>query len=211
MEQKFTHASGNDLEQLASQLDRTLTLLANTEARLAGPIITPGETRFRDPHDVHHQITLGAVLCAYKLNAHHARAIDGLLSMTVEQMKAILEEASSIEGDDDDDEDEDETMGTVLLKLVELVPGRLDEFGRYAEWRRGFDAYMDRTRPYLEDMTAEDLEKLETRPPSQNQMRQIRVTCAYHRIPFPAVPNRRTAFEWLRDFGANTRYRELPR
>ena len=209
MEQKLTPASGNDLEQLASQLDRTLSLLANTEARLAGPMITPGETRFRDPLDVHHQITLGAVLCAYKLNAHHARAIDGLLSMTLEQLKAILEEASSIEGDDDGDEDE--TMGAVLLKLVELVPGRLDEFGRYAEWRRGFDAYMNRTRPYLEGMAAEDLAKLETRPPTQNQMRQIRVTCAYHRIPFPAVPNRRTAFEWLRDFGANTRYRELQR
>ena len=209
MEQKLTPASGNDLEQLASQLDRTLTLLSNTEARLAGPLITPGETRFRDPQDVHHQITLGAVLCAYGLNAHHARAIDGLLSMTAEQLDAVLEEASGIEGDEHDDEDE--TMGAVLLRLVELMPGRLDEFGRYAEWRRGFDAYLKRTTPYLEGMTAEDLAKLETRPPTKNQMRQIRITCAYHRIPFPTVPNRRAAFEWLRDVGANTRYRELQR
>ncbi len=209
MEQKLTSASGNDLEHLASQLDRTLVLLSNTEARLAGPMITPGETRFRDPQDVHHQITLGAVLFAYGLNAHHARAIDGLLSMTGEQLKAILEEASSIEGDDDDDEDE--TMGAVLLKLVEVVPGRLDEFGRYAEWRRGFDAYTNRTKPYLEGMAAEDLAKLEARPASKKQMHLIRITCAYHRIPFPAVPNRRTAFEWLRDIGANTRYRELRR
>lgn len=205
MEQKLTPASGNDLEQLASQLDRTLTLLSNTEARLAGPLITPGETRFRDPQDVYHQITLGAVLCAHRLNSHHARAVDGLLSMTFEQLKAVLEEASRLASDEDDD---DEPMGSMLLRVLELVPGRLDEFGRFAEWRRAFDAYMRRTTPFLQGMTAEELVKLETRPPSKKQMHLIRVTCTYHRIPFPAVPNRRAAFEWLRDIGANARYRE---
>lgn len=205
MEQKFTSASGDEIERLASKLDRTLNLLSSTEARLAGPLITPGETSFRDPRDVHHQITLGAVLCAYGLSAHHARALDGLLSMSFDQIRAVMAEAIQIKGESSDDEDEN--AGAGLLEFLELIPSRLEEFGRYAEWRRGFDRYMEATKPYLDGLTEDDHQRIAARPPSKKQMHLIRMTCAYHRIAFPAVPNRLAAFEWLRDFGANGKYR----
>ncbi|MCP9223389.1 hypothetical protein MKP08_11570 [Erythrobacter sp. LQ02-29] len=181
--------------------------LARTEQRLAAPEITPGETGFRDPKDVYHQITLGAVLVQYGLSAQHARALDGLLSLAFDQARTVVEEASQIVGEASDDDNE--TIGSGLLELLELIPTRLEQFGRYAEWRRGFDRYTDRTRPYLDGLTDEDLHRLAGRPPSKKQMHLIRVTCAYHGIAFPAVPDRRAAFEWLRDIGANPKYREV--
>lgn len=207
MEHDFNPRSGQDLEHLASQLDRAMASLARTEQRLAAPQVTPGETVFRDPKDAYHQMTLGAVLIQYGLNAQHARALDGLLSMTFDQMKAVAAEATQIVGEDSDDDDE--TMGSGLLELLELMPTRLEQFGRHAEWRRGFERYMERTRPYLDGLTDEDLQQLATRPPSRTQLHLIRVTCAYHGLTFPAVPNRRAAFEWLRDIGANAKYREV--
>ena len=203
----FTPRSGQDLEHLASQLDRAMASLARTEQRLAASQIMPGETVFRDPKDAYHQITLGAVLVQYGLNAQHARALDGLLSMTFDQMKAVAAEATQIV--DEDSDDDDETMGSGLLELLELMPARLEQFGRHAEWRRGFERYMERTRPYLDGLTDEDLRQLATRPPSRTQLHLIRVTCAYHGLAFPALPNRRAAFEWLRDIGANGKYREV--
>lgn len=206
MEHNFKSSAGIDLEQLASQLDRAMASLARTEQRLASPQITPGETVFRDPKDAYHQITLGAVLVQYGLSAHHGRSLDGLLSMSFDQMKTFATEAMQIVGEDSDDDNG--TMGSGLLELLELMPTRLEQFGRYAEWRRGFDRYMERTRPYLEGLTDEDVARLSTRPPSRTQLHLIRVTCAYHSLAFPAVPNRQAAFEWLRDVGANARYRE---
>lgn len=208
MEHDFNHSSGQDFEHLASQLDRAMATLARAEQRLASPRITPGETVFRDPKDAYHQITLGAVLVQYGLSAHHARSLDGLLSMSLEQLKAVLEHASRIVGDEDDDDD-NEIMGSTLLELLELMPTRLEQFGRYAEWRRGFERYMARTRPYLDGLTDEDFQQLAGRPPSKKQMHLIRVTCAYLGMAFPAVPNRWAAFEWLRDIGANPKYREV--
>ncbi len=207
MEHDFKPSAGKDLEHIASQLDRAMASLARTEQRLAAPQITPGEAVFRDPKDAYHQITLGAVLVQYGLSAQHARALDGLLSMTFDQMKAVAAEATQIVGDDSDDDDE--TMGSGLLELLELMPNRLEQFGRYAEWRRGLERYMERTRPYLDGLTDEDLDQLTSRPPSNKQLHLIRVTCAYHGLAFPAVPDRRAAFEWLRDIGANAKYREV--
>jgi len=207
MEHDFNPGAGIDLEHLASQLDRAMASLARTEQRLAAPQITPGETVFRDPKDAYHQIALGAVLVQYGLSAQHARALDGLLSMTFDQMKALAAEATQIVGEDSGDDEE--TMGSGLLELLELMPTRLEQFGRFAEWRRGFERYMARTRPYLDGLTDEDLQQLAGRPPSKKQMHLIRVTCAYHGMAFPAVPNRQAAFEWLRDIGANAKYREV--
>ena len=121
---------------------------------------------------------------------------------------AFFDEATRAFATDDGDDD-DETMGSALLRFLELMPGKLDQFGRHAEWRRGLDQYMARTQPYLEGLTEKDFERLATLPPSKKQMHLIRTTCAYHRIAFPSMPSRRAAFEWLRDIGANAKYREV--
>ena len=78
--------------------------------------------------------------------------------MTFEQLKALAAEALQIV--DKESDDDDETMGSGLLKLLELMPTRLEQFGRYAEWRRGFDRYMEKTRPYLDGLTDGDLHRL---------------------------------------------------
>ena len=88
------------------------------------------------------------------------------------------------------------------------APPMLEDLGRYAEWRRAFERYMKPTERFLSQMTARDLEELAERPPTKAQINLIRTTCTYHRIDFPALSNRKVAFEWLRDIGANPRYRE---
>lgn len=204
MEHEVKIGSGQDLEHLASQLDRAMATLARSEERLAVSRINPGETVFRDPKDVYHQITLGAVLIQYGLSAHHARALDGLLSMTAEQTIDFMGEVTRLV----DPDDESGTVGSTVRDLLELMPGRLDQLGRYAEWRRALDRYLERTKPYLDDLSDEDLQRLALRAPSKKQLHLIRVTCAYHGLAFPAVADRRAAFEWLRDMGANAKYRE---
>lgn len=207
MEQEKFKNIGGDLEQLARQLDRALSHLDNTERRLDTSQITPGETAFRDPQKVYHQITLGAVLENHQLSAHHARPLDGLLSMKFEQLVELVRYVAGQNDNEEDDSDE-ETVGEALLQLLHGAPPTLEDLGRYAEWRRAFDRYMKPTERYLSQMTAGDLEELAERPPTKAQINLIRTTCAYHRIDFPALFNRKVAFEWLRDIGANPRYRE---
>ena len=206
MEQEKLKNIGSDLEQLARQLDRALSHLGNTERRLNTSQITPGETAFRDPQNVYHQITLGAVLGNYQLSAHHARRLDGLLSMKFEQLVDLVQYITSQASDDEDDND-NETVGEALLELLDSAPPTLEDLGRYAEWRRAFDRYMKPTERFLSQMTTGDLEELAERPATKAQVNLIRTTCAYHRIDFPALPNRKVAFEWLRDIGANPRFR----
>ncbi len=205
-QEKFTNI-GSDLEQLARQLDRALSHLDTTERRLNTSPITPGETAFRDPQNVYHQITLGAVLGNYQLSAHHARRLDGLLSMKFEQLIEVVRCITS-QASDHEDENDEETLGEALLELLDGASPTLDDFGRYAEWRRAFDRYMKPTEKFLSRMTAGDLERLAEQPPSKAQVNLVRTTCAFHHIDFPALSDRKVAFEWLRDIGANPRYRE---
>lgn len=204
MEQTEKIAGGTELEQLAEQLARTLNLLDNTESRINGRQIIPGETAFRDPRDTYHQITVGAVLVARGVDAHHARRLDGLLEMRLDGLFEYLQ----VMREDADAEGEDETLGAALLKLLDLDPGKLEKLGRYAEWRRAFDRYMVPTEKFLTQMTPEDFKKLGERPPSRKQVSLIRTTCQYHRIDFPEIADRLAAYFWLRDIGANPLYRE---
>jgi hypothetical protein len=166
----------------------------------------PGETVFRDPRNTYHHITLGAVLAAYAMDAHHARRLDGLLSMDIEQAQNLLGKVASLFPSED--KNKDVTVGEFVSRLLDHAPAALDDLGRFAEWRRAFEKYMERTEPFLSGMTGGDLEKLAGRPVSRAQSNLVRTTCAHHRIEYPALANRLAAFEWLRDVGANLRFRE---
>ncbi|RDC61352.1 hypothetical protein HME9302_02574 [Alteripontixanthobacter maritimus] len=206
MEQKPTTTAGTDLEQLAHQLDRTLSQLDQTERRFADLQITPGETTFRDPKNAYHQITIGAVLTARGLSAHEARALDGLLSMTFEEVVALIQDMP--DEDPAEEDDDSETIADGLIAILSRHATALENRGRYADWRRSFDRYRTTTDRLLSDMTEEDLEKLSKRPPTRKQLSLIRTTCTQLRLEFPTLANRADAFRWLRDVGANTRYRE---
>ena len=208
MEYDRTLGFGADLEHLASQLGRALAQLDQAELRMSRPQMTPGETVFRDPYNTYHHITIGAVLASYDVDAHHARRLDGLLAMNADQFREMIDRLPDGGEDEDEDEEDNPTVGQMLLQLMTEADGPLENFGRYAEWRRAFDRYMTPTARFLSGMTAEDLAKLEGRPPTRAQLNLVRTTCEYHRLAFPELPNRAAAFRWLRDAGANARYRE---
>ena len=208
MAQEFTQPVGTDLEHLASQLDRALTSLSETERRFADRQITPGEIAYRDPAGSYHQITIGAVFTARDLTAHDARALDGLLSMHTDEMISLMQEMVSEASDKNLEGDDDVTIAFALKAVLSRYSSTLESRGRYAEWRRSFDRYQAATEKFLAGLSEDDLEKMSQRPPSRKQLLLIRTTCAYLRLEFPVLADRAAAFRWLRDVGANTRYRE---
>lgn len=208
MKQEFLETVGTDLERLASQLDRALTTLSDAEQRFTDRQIVPGEVAFRDPAGSYHQITIGAVLTAREFSAHDARALDGLLSMNIDEVVLLIQQMVDEDPDGESRVGEDETIGAALTAILSRHSSTLESRGRYVEWRRSFDCYQDTTERFLSGLGEVDLEKMSLRPPSRKQLSLIRTTCAYLRLEFPVLTNRADAFRWLRDVGANTRYRE---
>ncbi len=209
MTQEFRTPVGTDLEHLASQLDRALTTLADTEQRFADRQIVPGEVAFRDPAGSYHQITIGAVLTAWEFSAHDARALDGLLSMNIDEVIKLIQQMVDEDPDGELRAGEDETVGAALTAILTRHSSTLESRGRYVEWRRSFDRYQETTERFLSGLGEVDLAKMSLRPPSRKQLSLIRTTCANLRLEFPVLADRADAFRWLRDVGANTRYREL--
>ena len=209
MAQEFRTPVGTDLEHLASQLDRALTTLADTEQRFADRQIVPGEVAFRDPAGSYDQITIGAVLTAREFSAHDARALDGLLSMNIDEVVPLIQQMVDEDPDGELRTGEDETIGAALTAILSRHSSTLESRGRYVEWRRSFDRYQDTTERFLSGLGEVDLEKMSLRSPSRKQLSLIRTTCAYLRLEFPVLSDRAAAFRWLRDVGANTRFREL--
>lgn len=208
MAQEFLKPVGADLEHLASQLDRALTTLNDTEQRFADRQIVPGEVAFRDPAGSYHQITIGAVLTARDLSAHDARALDGLLSMSIDELKELIQQMVNEDPNGNLRAGEDETVGSALIAILNRHSSTLESRGRYVEWRRSFDRYQATTERFLSGLSVDDLERMPQHPPSRKQLSLIRTTCAYLRLEFPVVADRADAFRWLRNVGANTRYRE---
>lgn len=208
MKQESLNPVGTDLERLASQLDRALTTLSDTEQRFAARQIVPGEVAFRDPAGSYHQITIGAVLTAREFSAHDARALDGLLSMNIDEVVLLIQQMVDEDPDGDLRTGEDETVGAALAAILSRHSSALESRGRYVEWRRTFDRYQDTTERFLSGLGEVDLEKMSQRPPSRKQLSLIRTTCGHLRLEFPFLADRAAAFCWLRDVGANTRYRE---
>jgi len=207
MEQNIAAPDPQNIEDHVDQLGRTLAKLEDIERRLAEPRMTPGEVVFRDPRDTYHQITLGAVLTAHGMSAHDARRLDGLLSLQLGELERLADDLA----DFDSLVEPGHTVGQALVRFLSMAAGQLEAGGRYAEWRRAFDRYQDRTRAYLEAPTDEKLEELRRRPISRKQTELVRYTCACLGLEFPALKNRGEAFEWLHEIGANPRYRAVAR
>tara|TARA_R110002020_G_scaffold212556_3_gene419188 strand:- start:100 stop:723 length:624 start_codon:yes stop_codon:yes gene_type:complete len=203
MEKEFLFSGPMDLNEQVQVLERACLNLEAMESRLNPSVIEPGERVFRDAKDTFDHITLGAVLSAHNMSAHQAVRIDGLLSMTAEGMNDFVDALTILDGQGK----ETDTIGELLIRFLDLAASQLEAQGRYATWRRAFDKYLAVTKSRLDTMTAEQLEKLRKKPVSKKQVDLVRYTCACHRLEFPKLENRGTAFEWLRDIGANPRYR----
>ena len=189
-----------DLNEQIKEIAKSISTLEALQSRAEQPAITPGEVAFRDPQDVYHHITIGAVLVAQGLSAHDARRLDGLLSLPVAEAARLLQEAADL------DPAEEPTVGELLVAVLDRLADPLEAIGRFAEWRRGFERYRSRTEAYLAQLTPDQLADLKRKPVSQKQTEQVRRTCACFDIEFPALANRAEAFEWLWNAGANLSY-----
>jgi hypothetical protein len=205
MEQQNFKGPADDLGAHLRELDRMLVTLDGIEARVSKVQITPGEVVYRDAHDAYHHITAGAVLSAYGISAHYARRLDGLLALDI--LKALSDD--SLFGEWKDAFVKKKSVGEALLCFLDRAAGFLEAKGRHAEWRRRFDAYMRKTESFFAALDDEKRAAMLRKPATKKQASMVRYTCECLQLDFPALGNRWAAFEWLRDVGANPRYREV--
>lgn len=205
METSRSTASEMPLAEMVRELSRVSAELKAIEKGAALEKIVPGEVAYRDPLDVYQQVTIGAVLTAYEFSAHDARALDGFLSMRPKDVlddDVILDhwKAGVIAG---------KTMGEALMIFLNRAAAMLEDRGRYAEWRRRYDAYVDRTQAFLKTLDEGTLAAMLRKPPSRKQLWLVRYTVECLDVEFPELPDRRAAFLWLHDVAANPRYRRV--
>jgi len=191
------------LDVMVDGLKRMSAELTAFERGVGAEQLVPAEVVFRDPLDTYHHINLGAVLAAYGLSANDARRLDGFLAMRpldVLDDDGILGHWKSglVRG---------KTVGEALLIFLDCVAGLLEDHGRYAEWRRKYDDYIARTKVFLKSLDEEMLVAMLRKPPSRKQLWLVRYTVECLGVEFPELSDRRAAFIWLRDVGANPRYR----
>ena len=205
MEEQNFKGPANDLGAHLRELDRMLSTLDGIEARASKVQITPGEVIYRDAHDAYHHITTGAVLSAYGVSAHYARRLDGFLALDI--LQALEDE--SLFDKWKESFTQKRTVGEALLCFLDRAAGFLEAKGRHAEWRRRFDAYMRKTEGFFAVLSDEKQAGMLRKPATRKQASMVRYTCECLRLDFPALENCWVAFEWLRDIGANPRYREV--
>ncbi len=197
--------SAVSLDVMVNDLKRASAELTAIERGVAAERLVPGEVVFRDPFDTYDQVTVGAVVTAYELSAHDARRLDGFLAMRPQDVldnDVILEHWRSglVRG---------KTVGEALLIFLDCAAGLLEDRGRYAEWRRKYDDYIARTKVFLKSLDEETLAAMLRKPPSRKQLWLVRYTVECLGVEFPELSDRRAAFIWLRDVGANPRYRRV--
>jgi hypothetical protein len=114
------HAAA-DLNGQIKEISKAISTLEALQSRAEKPQVTPGEIAFRDPHHVYHHITIGAVLVTLGLSAHHARPLDGLLSLSVAEAAALLEQAPDL-----DEPVGETTFGELLVAILDRLAGPLE-------------------------------------------------------------------------------------
>lgn len=205
MERMKPESEKTDLGVYIDELGRMLADLKSVEVGLSAPQIIPGEAVYRDQRDVFHQITLGAVLTAHGLCAHDARSLDGFLAMSPTEL--VGDTAIALHWKDACARCN--TLGEALAIFLSKAGPRLEDLGRYAEWRRRYDNYMVRSERFLGALDKDKLEAMAARPASPKQRWLVRYTCECLGLPFPELADRRAAFLWLRSAGANSRYKQV--
>ena len=205
MERMKPESEKTDLGVYIDELGRMLANLRSLEVGLSAPKIIPGEAVYRDQLDAFHQITVGAVGNAHGVSAHDARRLDGFLAMSPAELvgdhaTALLWKEACARCD---------TIGEALAIFLSKAGPRLEDLGRYAEWRRRYDNYMVRSERFLGTLDKDKLEAMAARPASPKQRWLVRYTCECLGLPFPELADRRAAFLWLRSAGANPRYKQV--
>ncbi len=121
MERMKPESEKTDIGVYIDELGRMLADLKSVEVGLSAPQIIPGEAVYRDQRDVFHQITLGAAMSPTELVGDTAIAL---------HWKDACARCN--------------TLGEALAIFLCKAGPRLEDLGRYAEWRRRYDNYMVR-------------------------------------------------------------------
>lgn len=201
MDDKHYDNRSSDFAKQIANLNRAINDLKEIEDKIGTSPIEFSEVVKRDQKDVFHQITIGSVFVAHNFSAHDAKNIDGLLSACVKDIQS-WDELSKIVLEDD------VTVAQLIATLLDLSAGRLNRLGTFAEWRRSYDRYISRMESFVASDAGSRLECLAGRPVSAAQKNLIRYTARTLNLTFPKLADRKQAYLWLRDAGANPRYME---
>lgn len=203
--QIYDKAGGQpDIDRILGDADARIAELGEQRAALAERrrrLIEPAyKTVAANPTDMHHKITLGAVMVNAGMRAYDADALAGLLAGTGHHMLALAEELV--------DTDPAASLGTVLIRLLDGQERELAARGLFLTWQRRLVTYAEDRAEWLardEDYRLEGAWRNE--PMTADQRWLVRVTCRVRHLDLPGDLRRGEAADWLEQHGANLSYK----
>lgn len=194
------------IERMLDDADARVAGLAGDRAAVAQrrrALIEPAyKTVVANPSEVHHKITLGAVLVAIGLAAGDADAVAGMLALNADEVMADMDALI--------DADLSATFGRALVAMIDRHDRDLSARGLYEAWARRLAAYHEARAEWL----ARDAEfrlggAWRQEVMTRGQRWLVRVTCRIRRVDLPGNLSRGDAADWLETHGANLNYREF--
>lgn len=195
-----------DVENILGCADNRIAELAEKRAAIAERrrhLIEPAyKTVVANPTDMHHKITLGAVMVNAGMCAYDADALAGLLDSTGYHMLALADELV--------DDDPGASLGTILARLLDAQERDLAARGLFLTWQRRLSAYAEDRAEWLardEEFRLEGAWRHE--PMTADQRWLVRVTCRIRHLDLPGDLRREEAADWLEQHGANLNYSDF--
>lgn len=205
--QIYDSADGQpDIDRRLDDADARIAALAQKRAAIAERrrhLIEPAiRTVVATPSDMHHKITLGAVMVNIGMRAYDADGLAGLLANTGYHMLALAEELV--------DPDPSASLGTLLTRLLDVEEHEFAARGLFETWKRRLAIYAEDRAEWLvrdEEFRLEGAWR--DAPMTAGQRWLVRVTCRVRHIDLPGHLLRGEAADWLEAHGANLNYREF--
>ena len=189
----------DDADARIAQHDRDRAAIAERRRALIEPVY---KTVVANPTDLHHKITLGAVLVNIGLVASDADAVAGLLASYADQVIGDCETAV--------EPDPLASFGTALVRVIDLHEREMTGQGLFVSWARRLALYQEDRAEWLARDVAFQLEGAwRQESMTRGQRWLVRVTCRIRHFDLPGHLSRGDAAEWLEAHGANVNYREF--
>lgn len=205
--QNYENTDGDPaINRVLSDADARIAQLALDRAAIAErrrALVEPAyRTVVANPTDMHHKITLGAVMVNAGLTASDADALAGLLASGADQIMADAEHMT--------DSGPFTSFGRVLINLIDRHDRDLSARGMFETWCRRLAAYQeDRAEWLARDEEYRLAGAWRDLGMTTGQRWLVRVTCRIRNIDLPGHLSRGDAADWLDTHGANLNYREF--
>ncbi len=190
-------------ESPTAKIDRSIAQLKQERAEIAKrrrALIEPEyKTVMSSPTDMHHKITLGAVLVNAGMRAADADAIAGLLALTAGDFADRYGSVAMARPQ--------ANVGEIMLHMIDGGSRELSALGLHDAWMRRFAAYsQDRAEWLSRDVEFRLEGAWRAAPMTSDQRWLVRVTCRLLDIAMPGHFLRGQAADWLESQGANLNY-----